>query len=57
VHGEILKKWRALNFENGKMGFPLSDELTADNGAKYNQFQKGFIIWTQQNGAYESESR
>jgi hypothetical protein len=56
VHGEILKKWRELNFENGKMGFPLSDELSGDNGAKYNQFQNGFIIWTQQSGAYESDS-
>ncbi|KDN23939.1 PQQ-dependent sugar dehydrogenase [Amycolatopsis rifamycinica] len=41
IHGEIRKKWAALDYERG-LGYPTTDELgTPDGVARYNHFLKG----------------
>lgn len=48
VNGDILAKWRSLNFENGPLGYPTNDEtLLPDNsGEKYSAFETGFLVTT-----------
>jgi hypothetical protein len=44
VHGLIRQKWANLGWENGSLGFPKTDELTAtDNQGKYNLFEGGSL--------------
>ncbi len=44
VHGLIRAKWASLGWEQGELGFPKTDELTApDNQGKYNHFEGGSL--------------
>lgn len=44
VHGYIRNKWASLGWEQGILGFPRSDELTApDNAGKYSFFEGGSL--------------
>ena len=44
VHGLIRNKWSALGWEQGELGFPMTDELTVSDGqGKYNHFQGGSL--------------
>ena len=52
VHGDIRAKWARLGWENGFLGYPLTDEtVTSDKAGRYNHFQGGSIYWTPQTGA------
>ena len=54
VHGAILEKWKALKWERGFLGYPLTDELpTPDKIGRYNHFQHGSIYWFPTTGAHE----
>lgn len=54
VHGAILQKWKAHNWERGFLGYPLTDELSTPDGiGRYNHFQHGSIYWFPTTGAYE----
>ncbi|WP_460443902.1 LGFP repeat-containing protein, partial [Amycolatopsis cihanbeyliensis] len=55
VWGEIRKKWAALDWERGPMGYPTTDETkTPDGVGRYNHFTKGgSIYWSPGNGAHE----
>ncbi|MFQ5823938.1 MAG: hypothetical protein ACE5JB_07780 [bacterium] len=54
VRGVILKKWEALNWEKGILGYPTTDELiTLDGSGKYNHFEHGSIYWSSNSGAHE----
>lgn len=54
VHGAIRQKWADLGWENGFLGYPISDELgTPDGIGRYNHFQHGSIYWTKGTGAHE----
>jgi hypothetical protein len=44
VHGLIRGKWSALGYEQGKLGYPGTDETALANGA-YSIFQGGVILW------------
>ncbi|MEU6114355.1 DUF2599 domain-containing protein [Streptomyces sp. NPDC047117] len=55
VWGAIRDKWGALGWEAGKLGFPLTDELTNPDGqGKRQQFEGGTVYWhpTLSNGAH-----
>ncbi|MFE7798415.1 alpha/beta hydrolase-fold protein [Nocardia sp. NPDC057440] len=41
--GPIMDAWRDLGYENGKLGYPISDEFTVPGGFQQN-FQAGFIV-------------
>ncbi|MET7772236.1 hypothetical protein [Nocardia sp. NPDC005366] len=45
VHGEIRERWNRSGFENGPLGWPISDEIAYDT-ATYQEFDNGRIYWT-----------
>ncbi len=52
VHGDIRQAWAGQGWEQGLLGFPISDEkVTADGRGRYSIFQRGLIIWNPQTGA------
>ncbi|SEN07869.1 LGFP repeat-containing protein [Stigmatella aurantiaca] len=54
VHGLIRDRWAAVNWEQGPLGYPITDEMkTPDGVGRYNHFQKGSIYWTPETGAWE----
>ena len=52
VYGAIGEKWTQLNRERGPLGAARTDELDADRGGRYNEFQYGFIYWHPNIGAH-----
>ena len=53
AHGAVRDRWGTLGWENGPLGFPVSDELPAPDGSgRYNHFQGGSIYWTPGTGAW-----
>lgn len=51
VYGAIGAKWNAMGREAG-YGYPLTDELPARNGGRFNDFENGgSIYWSQGTGA------
>ncbi|MBE1574961.1 PQQ-dependent sugar dehydrogenase [Amycolatopsis roodepoortensis] len=46
VYGMIRRKWAALGWEHGPMGYPATDEMgTPDGVARYNHFSKNASIY------------
>lgn len=52
VHGDILAKWQSLGTEAGPLGYPLTDELDATRGGRFNHFVNGSIYWRAETGAF-----
>lgn len=44
VHGEIGNRWARSGYENGPLGWPLSDEIPFDTGM-VQKFENGRILW------------
>ncbi|MFE7797049.1 N-acetylmuramoyl-L-alanine amidase [Nocardia sp. NPDC057440] len=44
MHGEIRNRWNRSGFENGQLGWPVSDEIEFDGGT-YQKFDNGTIYW------------
>lgn len=55
VKGAILGEYRALGGPSGRLGYPLSNELTTPirTEGRYSVFQHGSIYWTPSTGAHE----
>ncbi|MBK1784994.1 PQQ-dependent sugar dehydrogenase [Prauserella sp. ASG 168] len=55
IWGEIRKRWAALGWERGPLGYPTTDEgVTPDGRGRYNHFSKtGSVYWTASTGARE----
>lgn len=54
VHGGIRAKWASLGWEQGLLGFPLTDETgTPDGIGRFNHFEGGSIYWSPATGAWE----
>jgi len=54
IHGAIYQKYLQLKGEDGLLGFPVSDELTAmDTVGRFSNFEKGSIYWHPLSGAFE----
>ena len=46
VHGLIRARWSELSWEQGFLGFPVSDETDLPDGSgRYNLFEHGIITW------------
>lgn len=46
IEGLIRDRWGELSWENGPLGFPVTDELpTLDAVGRYNHFENGSIYW------------
>ena len=53
VVGAIRERWAAWGWENGRLGFPLTDELGTPNGrGAYNAFEGGSVYWSPDTGAH-----
>ncbi|MCF2530901.1 FG-GAP-like repeat-containing protein [Yinghuangia soli] len=49
IMGTIRSKWASLGWENGWLGFPVSDEYSVANGRR-SDFQGGYTRWNRTNG-------
>ena len=46
VHGLIRQRWAQLNWEQGYLGYPVTDEIdTVDGGGRVSRFEGGELIW------------
>ena len=53
VQGAIHGKWSSLGWENGRLGYPTTDETkTPDNIGAFNHFQGGSIYWSPSTDAH-----
>jgi uncharacterized protein with LGFP repeats len=53
--GGIRTVWAATGFENGRLGYPVTDEIAGlRNGGVYQNYQNGAIIWSPANGGFVS---
>lgn len=54
VYGSIFSKWGELKYENGPLGYPITDELASSDGkGRYNEFENGTVYWSASTGAHE----
>ena len=54
MHGAIRELWKNLGAEKSFLGYPITDELIAEDGAgRFSHFQGGSIYWTPKTGAHE----
>jgi hypothetical protein len=54
VYGAVRARWHALGRERGPLGHPTTGErTTADGRGRYNDFQRGTVVWTPSTGARE----
>ena len=57
VSGTIREKWAEQGWEQGALGYPVSDELELPDGrGRYVHFQGGFILWRPGEGAWISQN-
>lgn len=54
VYGSIKVRWSELQWERGRLGYPISGELPTPHGfGRVSRFQGGEIYWDSHRGAYE----
>lgn len=53
VHGAIREQYTRLGAQDGRLGYPTSDEIPATDGSggRMNTFEHGSITWNSRNGA------
>jgi LGFP repeat len=52
VHGLIGQRWAQLNWEQGYLGYPITDEInTVDGGGRVSRFEGGELIWNEKTNA------
>ena len=53
--GAIRGKWAETGFENGRLGYPVTDEVSGlKDGGVYQNYEGGAIIWSPNTGAHIS---
>ncbi|WP_163231744.1 RICIN domain-containing protein [Bifidobacterium aerophilum] len=52
VKGAILSKYANMRYEQGKLGFPTSDETGTVRGGVWQSFQNGTMYWKSDTGAH-----
>ncbi|WP_078056999.1 LGFP repeat-containing protein [Corynebacterium provencense] len=58
VKGRIRDKWRDFGWENGRLKYPTTDEITPPDGTgRFSHFEGGSIYWHPQTGPAEIEGR
>lgn len=53
THGNIRDKWGSMGWENGFLGFPVTNQAPLARGGAFNRFQGGQIYWSPGTGARE----
>lgn len=52
----LRARWGQLDYQSGKMGFPVSVLTIANDGTvQWQQYQNGYLIWSKDSGAWESK--
>lgn len=46
VHGRIGARWARVGYENGPLGWPVSNEVPLADGAVRQDFQRGAMYWS-----------
>ncbi|RKR30206.1 LGFP repeat-containing protein [Arthrobacter oryzae] len=54
VKGGIRSVWQKFGAQDGKMGYPTSEEIPGYKGGVYQSYQGGAIYWTPATGAHMS---
>ena len=54
--GDIRAAWQRSGFERGALGYPTSNEMPTRTGGRYQNYQKGAILWSPATGARLSPS-
>jgi uncharacterized protein with LGFP repeats len=52
VSSPIYDRWAAAGYEDGPLGYPLTDARALPNGGQYQQFQGGYVYSTAATGAW-----
>ena len=53
--GAIRTTWASTGFENGHLGYPVTDEVGGlKNGGAYQMYEGGAILWSPETGAHVS---
>ncbi len=54
--GPTRDRWAQLGYQSGVLGYPIGKLETAPNGtAAWQQYQNGYLVWSQATGAWESK--
>jgi hypothetical protein len=56
VHGAIHDFWEAQGWEQGELGYPVSDEMDLPGGGRRSVFQGGTVAWNSSTGAYPASN-
>lgn len=51
TQGMVRLKWAEQGWERGPLGYPTSDEYTASDGKRRQDFEHGYISWTPTEGS------
>ncbi|MGY1748052.1 N-acetylmuramoyl-L-alanine amidase, partial [Modestobacter sp. SYSU DS0511] len=51
LSGAVLEKWGTTGWENGPLGYPVSDVTSLAGGVQFAHFQGGSVYWSQGTGA------
>lgn|GEM_PF-3087286 len=51
THGAIREFWAQQGWEQGPLGYPMSDELSTSGGGRYSIFEGGVVYWHPEKGA------
>lgn len=54
-YGPIRNYWRELDYQNGKMGRPVSKVVTMSDGGQHQRYEHGYIIGKASTGFWESK--
>ena len=52
VHGAIRSLWSGLAWEQGPLGYPITDELPAPGGMRYSVFENDAVFWSPGTGPF-----
>lgn len=53
LFGTIYDRWREIGGSTGDLGTPQSSLFTENDGRKWQDFEKGTVIWSEDTGAWE----
>ena len=52
----IMEKYGELGWENGWLGFPMTNEVPVKDGGRFTEFQDGNIYWSPGTGAWSVQN-
>ena len=54
--GPLRSRWQQLGLQSGVMGYPIAGVVTtSDKKTKWQEYENGYLYWSEGNGAWESK--